>query len=58
MARLGEPDLKFSAIHLAKQNLIRKLQRLPEPGFDEKELADAIEEFFDAKIAAALDRRY
>jgi hypothetical protein len=56
--RIGQIDPKYHAVHLAKQNLVQTLKRSIEPSFDEKELADAIEQFFDAKIATALDRRY
>jgi len=51
-------DQRYQVLHRVKQNLIACLRRSIEPPFDEKDLADAIEQMIDAKIAVALDHRY
>lgn len=56
--RIGEVKPEYHALHLAKQNLVLEISRSIEPSASPKELADAIEQFIDAKIAASMDRRY
>lgn len=58
--RQGHVDPKYRALDEAKSRLVRALDTDVQRGplLNTKHLADAIEELIDAKIAAALDRRY
>ncbi len=55
-----DPEVQFDkdieksiVIERAKANLLYHLRRSIEPGFDQKDLANAIEQFIDAKINTA-----
>ncbi len=56
--RTGEIDPVFVILNQAQQNLLHQLRRSAEPSADPKDLAEAIDQFIDAKIAIALMRRF
>ena len=58
MTRIGQIDPRSQAINIARRKLKSALERQIEPSFDFNELAQAIDEFVQAKIADAMDRRY
>lgn len=58
MAIIGQPDLKATAVNLARDRLDAAIQRIPEPSFDLRELGYAIDGFISAKIAYESDKRY
>ena len=59
MARIGEIDQRSEALNRARANLLLELREADSFGKrDQSDLAQAIDEFVTAKIAAAIDRRY
>lgn len=59
MVRIGEIDPRSEAINKARAKLLLELKEADSFGKrDKSDLAQAIDEFVAAKIAAALDLRY